>query len=155
GVATGAGRRHWPVRRHGGGRVQTGRLRPGLAAARPGGGSARCGWWPAWVHPGDRIRSVLLTHFAPLAKVPGLVSLQKGDGAEQLTEVCAAGMAVLDFGSRTGAAFADGAALLLNLDLVISVDTAATVLACVAAGTRTTKPLGNAISRKPSRTRSR
>src|SRR5262249_59740897 len=64
----------------------------------------------------------------PLARVPGvhLFSLQKGHGVEQLREV-ADSFPVIDLGPRldeqTGP-FVDTAAVLKNLDLVVSVDTA-------------------------------
>jgi ADP-heptose:LPS heptosyltransferase len=54
-----------------------------------------------------------------------LCSLQKGDGSEQLFNGSAPGLRIHDFGSRTAASFADTAALIHSLDLVISVDTAA------------------------------
>jgi tetratricopeptide (TPR) repeat protein len=77
-------------------------------------------------HKWDRHRSFPLARIAPLAEVPGvqLVSLQKGAGAEQVT---AAAFPVMDFGDEldgTGGAFLDTAALIRNLDLVISTDTA-------------------------------
>ena len=58
--------------------------------------------------------------------MPGvtLISLQKGTGIEQLEEAKAAGWEVLDYGSRLGDSFADTAALMVNLDLLITIDTA-------------------------------
>jgi hypothetical protein len=75
----------------------------------------------------DRGRSIPLAAFAPLARVPGvrLVSLQKNFGLEQLASL-PAGMQVLDPGpdfDEGRDAFVDSAALLENLDLVISSDT--------------------------------
>ncbi len=80
-------------------------------------------------HKRDRQRSVPLDAFAPLAEVPGvrLVSLQKGPGREQLTEL-AERVRVLDLADELED-FADTAALLSNLDLVITVDTAVAHLA--------------------------
>jgi Flp pilus assembly protein TadD len=80
-------------------------------------------------YKGDRNRSVRLDQFQRLAQVPGvhLCSLQKGAGQEQVAEA-AARFAVIDLGSRLGN-FADTAALMVNLDLVISVDTAPAHLA--------------------------
>jgi tetratricopeptide (TPR) repeat protein len=81
----------------------------------------------------DRYRSVPLRHFAPLARVPGvrLFSLQKGPGSEQLREL-PADCSVVDLGPRldeqTGP-FLDTAAVMKNLDLVITVDTALAHLA--------------------------
>jgi tetratricopeptide (TPR) repeat protein len=88
-------------------------------------------WQGSTVHKGDKLRSVRLTRFAPLAAVPGvtLCSLQKGTGTEQLAEPDAAGLGVVDLGARTGKEMADVAALLMNLDLLVSVDTALVHLA--------------------------
>lgn len=82
---------------------------------------------------GDLGRSMSLDHFASLAAVPGvcLVNLQKGHGVEQLPAFAAA-HPILDFGetvdSTTGA-FMDTAAIMRNLDLVITADTATAHLA--------------------------
>jgi tetratricopeptide (TPR) repeat protein len=81
-------------------------------------------------HQWDRHRSAPLAAFAPLARVAGvsLVSLQKGEGAEQLR---AAGLPVHELGEdldREGA-FLDTAAVMRCLDLVVTVDTAAAHLA--------------------------
>jgi len=75
-------------------------------------------------HLADRERSLPLLRFAPLAKLPGvqLFSLQKGPGAEQLTRLSDR-LPIIDLGSRFDS-FADTAAALANLDLVITVDTA-------------------------------
>ena len=80
-------------------------------------------------HKRDRRRSVPLRAFAPLAGVPGvrLVSLQKGPGREQLPDL-ADRLDVLDLADRWKD-FADTAALMTNLDLVITVDTAVAHLA--------------------------
>ena len=77
--------------------------------------------------PYDRERSIPLAHFEPLARVPGvrLFSLQKGPGVEQLA--AATDLNIVDFGDRldaTGGAFMDTAAIIENLDLVITSDTA-------------------------------
>ena len=79
-------------------------------------------------HRLDRLRSIPLSEFAPLAQVEGvrLLSLQKGQGSEQLREV-AARFAVVDWTDRIDEAsgpFMDTAALMKNLDLVITSDTA-------------------------------
>jgi hypothetical protein len=73
-------------------------------------------------HPKDRFRSFTLQHFKTIANVPGvqLVSLQKGPGAEQLQTI---DFPVLDFGARmdkTCDAFLDTAAVMQNLDLIIT-----------------------------------
>jgi hypothetical protein len=85
--------------------------------------------------PGDFHRSMPLRHFAPLARVPGvrLLSLQKYAGSEQLEELGGA-FPVVDLGSRLdegerAGAFLDTAAVLKNLDLFVSSDTAAVHLA--------------------------
>ncbi len=86
----------------------------------------------------DVWRSIPLEHFAPLAAVPGvrLYSLQKGPGSEQLAseQRVAAGhtFAVTNLGRELdngGSAFVDTAAVLKNLDLVITSDTATAHLA--------------------------
>jgi tetratricopeptide (TPR) repeat protein len=83
--------------------------------------------------PDDRTRSIPLAHFAPLAKVPGvrLVNLQKGYGIEQLKEV-AREWSVVDFCDdvdQASGAFMDTAAIIKNLDLVITSDTVTAHLA--------------------------
>ncbi len=82
---------------------------------------------------GDLGRSMSLAHFAPLAAVPGvcLVNLQKGHGVEQLPAF-AATHPIVDFGETvdsTAGAFMDTAAIMRNLDLVITADTATAHLA--------------------------
>jgi hypothetical protein len=79
----------------------------------------------------DRGRSIALEHFRALASVPGvrLISLQKDAGGEQLT----AGLAGVeslgpDFDAGPDG-FIDTAAVMMNLDLVISSDTAVPHLA--------------------------
>jgi len=83
--------------------------------------------------PGDRQRSIPLARFAPLAKVQGirLISLQKGPGIDQLHGL-ANQFPVHDLGDRldeAAGAFMDTAAIMKNLDLVISSDTAVAHLA--------------------------
>lgn len=79
--------------------------------------------------PIDRRRSIALAAMAPFADVPGisLVSLQKGEPAAQAADP-PRGMALHDFTADLQD-FADTAALVANLDLVISVDTAVAHLA--------------------------
>jgi len=74
-----------------------------------------------------------LRNFAPLAAVPGvrLISLQLGPGSEQIREM-AADFSVTQLPGEidaTAGAFMDTAAILENLDLVISSDTAIVHLA--------------------------
>jgi len=71
----------------------------------------------------DRRRSLPLAALAPLAGIPGLslISLQKGDAAAE-ARTPPAGMELLDLTDEIED-FAQTAALVANLDLVISVDT--------------------------------
>jgi tetratricopeptide (TPR) repeat protein len=99
-----------------------------------GGKTFRVGiaWQGSATYWGDRERSIPLAKFASLA-IDGveLVSLQKGFGAEQIAAV-AERFAVRDLGpdfDREGGAFLDAAAVIENLDLVITSDTAIAHLA--------------------------
>jgi tetratricopeptide (TPR) repeat protein len=80
----------------------------------------------------DRLRSIPLASFAPLAAVPGvrLISLQKGPGVDQLGGP-GAKFPIVDLGDDfdRDAAFLDAAAVMNHLDLVISSDTAIAHLA--------------------------
>ncbi len=80
----------------------------------------------------DHLRSMPLTCFAPLAQVPGvrLISLQKGYGCQQIAELNGA-FPVLDLSERIDhdGAFLDTAAIMQNLDLIVTSDTAAAHLA--------------------------
>jgi tetratricopeptide (TPR) repeat protein len=83
--------------------------------------------------PDDAHRSIPLSYFARLSRVPGVhfVSLQKGPGTEQLSAL-ANGFAMLDLSSRldeTAGPFMDTAAVMKNVDLVIAADTAVPHLA--------------------------
>ena len=117
---------------------------PALAAAwrqRLPVGDLRIGLvWAARAHPGsaepprepgvaDRRRSVALAALAPLSATPGrcFISLQAGAAADQARSP-PAGMAVFD-PMPDVADFADTAAIIANLDLVVSVDTAVAHLA--------------------------
>lgn len=86
----------------------------------------------------DRDRSMPLACFQPLAAVPGvvLVSLQKGDGTAQIAALQAGPedgrFNVVDWSAELdndGAAFADTAAIMEQLDLVITSDTSIAHLA--------------------------
>jgi tetratricopeptide (TPR) repeat protein len=108
--------RHWSAR------LPTGdALRVGLCWA----GQARP-WLPGFVAL-DRRRSTDLTTLAPLRAVPGVrfVSLQKGPAAAQAHEGNLDLLDVMDDVTD----FADTAAIVANLDLVISVDTSIVHLA--------------------------
>lgn len=81
----------------------------------------------------DRYRSVPLSAFEPLGRLHGvtLVSLQKGKGEEQLDAI-GGRFDVVPLGARldnTGGAFLDTAAVMKQLDLVVTVDTSAGHLA--------------------------
>ena len=80
-------------------------------------------------HDQDRARSISLPTLAPLASVAGarFFSLQKGDAQKQIASA-PEGFSVVDLGDDLKD-FADTAAVMLNLDLVVSVDTAAAHLA--------------------------
>jgi FkbM family methyltransferase len=79
-------------------------------------------------HQADRMRSIPLDAFLPLAKLKGfqLFSLQKGPGEEQL-ETLAGRLDIVPLGhclDEGEGAFMDTAAVLQNLDLLITSDTA-------------------------------
>jgi tetratricopeptide (TPR) repeat protein len=78
----------------------------------------------------DHLRSIPLAEFEPLARVPGvrLISLQKGDGVEQLPLV-ADRFDVTELPNTADRQFMDTAAIIANLDLVIAADTAVAHLA--------------------------
>lgn len=78
----------------------------------------------------DARRSITLAHYAPLWDIPGIsfFSLQKGEPAAQIKDWPMAERPLLDYTDELDD-FADTAALLMNLDLVISVDTSVVHLA--------------------------
>jgi hypothetical protein len=81
----------------------------------------------------DRHRSIPLARFAPLARVDGvrLISLQKGPGVEQLGTLSKL-FPVTDFGGELdtkSGAFMDTAAIMKNVDLVVTSDTSIAHLA--------------------------
>jgi tetratricopeptide (TPR) repeat protein len=106
--------------------VSADRIAPGHEAI---GGGVGIAWQGNPTGAGDRGRSVALTRFADLANIDGvrLVSLQKGFGHEQLTALADATI-IEDAGSRC-ADFADTAAAMAGLDLIITTDTAVAHLA--------------------------
>jgi Flp pilus assembly protein TadD len=105
------------------------------AARLPSGDALRVGlcWagqarpWITGIRSLDRRRSTSVATLRPLAAVPGLwfVSLQKGPAAAQARE---AGFDLIDVMDDV-TDFADTAAIVANLDLVISVDTSIVHLA--------------------------
>jgi Flp pilus assembly protein TadD len=90
-------------------------------------------WQGSLTFAGDSMRSAPLRCFSPLARVEGvrLFGLQKGQARDQLRAV-ARQFTVTDLGStldEAGGAFLDTAAVMMNLDLVITTDTAVAHLA--------------------------
>lgn len=96
-------------------------------------GGVRVGiaWQGSPTHKSDLDRSIALAEFAPLAAVAGvtLISLQKGEGVEQLDEVSFPVHQLEGDWDAAAGAFVDTAAVMKNLDLVITADTAAAHLA--------------------------
>jgi Tfp pilus assembly protein PilF len=90
-------------------------------------------WQGRTSYRADRFRSVALSQFAPLAQVRGvrLFGLQKGPGSEQISSVRGQ-FHVVDLGSAADARsgpFMDTAAIMKNLDLIVTSDTAGAHLA--------------------------
>jgi Flp pilus assembly protein TadD len=83
----------------------------------------------------DRARSFPLTHFAHIAQVPGvcLLSLQKGDGTEQLAELAGRFRVAELFDRENGEEdrrdFLDTAAVMSQLDLIVTPDSSVAHLA--------------------------
>jgi Flp pilus assembly protein TadD len=86
-------------------------------------------WAGSSKHANDRNRSLSLSFLSPLAQIPNVnfYSLQKGDAATQARNPSDA-MKLVDWTEELKD-FADTAALIANLDLVITVDTAVAHLA--------------------------
>jgi tetratricopeptide (TPR) repeat protein len=103
------------------------RWRPKIGAA----GERRVGivWQGSADHHRDRLRSFRPECFLSLARIPGvrLYSLQKGPGREQLSELHQA-CEVVDLADEL-TTFAETAAAMANLDLIISCDSAPAHLA--------------------------
>jgi Flp pilus assembly protein TadD len=99
------------------------RLHDGQAGIRVG-----LVWASHSMMPNAALRSLKLSAFAPLREVPGVRfhSLQIGAAARQ--EAATGPMPLIDHTDRIGD-FADTAALIANLDLIIAVDTAVAHLA--------------------------
>jgi hypothetical protein len=91
------------------------------------------GWQGNPRYPSDRLRSITLKQFEPLARVPGvqMISLQHGYGCEQLP-VARQQFLIVDFSNeldRNAGRFMDTAAVMMNLDLIITSDSALAHLA--------------------------
>ncbi len=102
-----------------------------ITKAVPTGSGLKIGvvWQGNPNHGRDRTRSVPLEHFGALARVPKttLISLQVGPASAQVEEVP---FPILDLGNRFEKnSLSDLAAALMNLDLVVTVDTAVAHLA--------------------------
>lgn len=84
-------------------------------------------------HHADHYRSVALQEFAPLAEVQGvqLISVQRGYGSQQIANVTFADklFTLPDDLDQSAGAFLDTAAVMRNLDLVITTDTSTAHLA--------------------------
>ncbi|MDH3584513.1 MAG: tetratricopeptide repeat protein [Phycisphaerae bacterium] len=99
------------------------------ATGYPEGKRIGFAWWGRSDHLENPWRSVHLDQLAPIVEAAEdvmLVNLQKGEGTEQIAE-CGFADRVVDFGDRLDAgpdAFVDTAAIIENLDLVITVDSA-------------------------------
>jgi tetratricopeptide (TPR) repeat protein len=100
----------------------------GKLAALPGMKVGVC-WQGNPHHQWDRWRSLPLRRLAPLARVPGvgLVSVQRGPGSEQAAAL--GGRFPLTVPEWATDDFMETAAVMANLDLVITVDTAVAHLA--------------------------
>ena len=105
-------------------RLDASRTTPGLLVGLVWAGASRPDMPQAMAM--DRRRSMTLAHFAPFASVPNIrfVSLQLGTSPERTP----LGMAILD-PMASMKSFDDTAALVANLDLVITVDTSVAHLA--------------------------
>jgi Tfp pilus assembly protein PilF len=82
-------------------------------------------WQGSPTYPGDAERSIPLLHFLRLQKIPGvaLISLQKGFGVEQIAAHPNNRVITFDNQLDASGAFLDAAAIMMNLDLIISSDT--------------------------------
>ena len=88
-------------------------------------------WQGNPLHPEDTFRSFPLAQLETLARIPGvrLVSLQRGPGVEQMADVP---FPIVDLGDgldQQAGSFMDTAAVIMNLDLVVTADTAVAHLA--------------------------
>ena len=106
--------------------LHAGTEKKGIWSRRLGGDELRVGmvWTGNPEHTRDRMRSIPITQFGRLTEVKAATffSLQKGLTAERWGEVAAATRGVTDLGWALED-FTDTAAIVANLDLVITVDT--------------------------------
>jgi ADP-heptose:LPS heptosyltransferase len=115
----------WPGAYLGADPILAAEKRAQFAQLQPIGNPLRVGL--AWAgnpsYKGDRQRSMRLTELLPLLRTPGVtwISLQKGSAAGQLAAL-PNDISVLD-GSSHDRDLADTAALVANLDLVVTTDT--------------------------------
>jgi tetratricopeptide (TPR) repeat protein len=95
-----------------------------------GGFQVGIAWQGNRCHAWDHLRSIPLAQFAPLAAVGGvrLIALQEGFGREQLSRL-AGSFPVADLGDGDHRSLMDTAAIIANLDLVITCDSAVAHLA--------------------------
>jgi Flp pilus assembly protein TadD len=101
-------------------------------AALPGAKCVGLCWKGNPAYPEDAFRSIPLAAFAPLGDVPGvsLVSLQKGDGIEEIAAVRERlKLHELPEEFDADGAFVDTAAVMMNLGLVITCDSSIAHLA--------------------------
>ncbi len=89
-------------------------------------------WQGSTRHPWDRYRSVPLKLFEQLARIPGvqLISLQKGSGTEQL-QGWPNNVPLIRLSDQIdhAGAFTDTSAIIVNLDLIVAIDTSIAHLA--------------------------
>ena len=109
------------------------RWRAGLASCSVRTFKVGIAWQGNPTYRYDRQRSIAVKHYGKLAQLDGieLISLQKGPAAGQLAAV-KGGLPIVDLGpdlDETAGAFMETAAIMMNIDLVISSDTAIAHLA--------------------------
>lgn len=105
----------------------------GARCQRLGGFRLGINWYGRATQDSWRFRNIPLQQFAAVAEVPGvhLVSLHQGPGRAELAPAQER-FPIVDFGDqvdRTAGAFMDTAAIMMNLDLILTCDTALAHLA--------------------------
>jgi hypothetical protein len=88
-------------------------------------------WQGSPTFEGDQFRSIPLKHYVPFSKVPGvqLISMQKGTGEEQIDQLRNEMKVHVIPDLDNEGAFLDTAAIMHNLDLIITSDTSVAHLA--------------------------